>query len=115
MQLHHDTKRFPCSNMSHSTPQLRLLQPICYEGVSEQYRYKLDERDWEDVSLVTATASAKRREELYPHTSSSGRIKGLSTQLVDKSLLHSHQVYCPFRLTFSKNSSPLPLARLRMA
>ena len=28
-----------------------MLQPICYEGAREQYRYKLDELDWEDVLL----------------------------------------------------------------
>ena len=33
-------------------PQLQLLQHICYEGTQEQYRYKLDERDWEDVLLA---------------------------------------------------------------
>ena len=33
-------------------PQMQLLQPICYEGTCEQYRYKLDERDWEDFLLA---------------------------------------------------------------
>ena len=32
-------------------PQLKLLQPICYEGTRKQYRYTLDERDWEDVLI----------------------------------------------------------------
>ena len=31
------------------TPQLQLLQPNCYEGVSEPYRYMLYERDCKDV------------------------------------------------------------------
>ena len=36
-------------------PQLQLIQPICYEGTREQYRYKLDARDWEDVLLADTT------------------------------------------------------------
>ena len=34
------------------TPQLRLLQSICYEGSGEQYRYKLAERYWEDLLIA---------------------------------------------------------------
>ena len=33
-------------------PQLQLLQPICYEGTREQYRYKFVERDWEVVLIA---------------------------------------------------------------
>ena len=34
------------------TSQLQIVQQICYEGSCGQYRYKLDERYWEDVILA---------------------------------------------------------------
>ena len=37
---------------NHKVQQMQLLQPICYEGSREQYRYKLDERDREDVLIA---------------------------------------------------------------
>ena len=51
------------------TQRLRLLQTICCEGVSEQYRYKLDERDWEDVLIAPGRCFevGLRRDSTPPH------------------------------------------------
>ena len=49
-------------------PQLQLLQPICYEGAREQYRYKLDKRDWEDFLLAHVRCFELGLRRDFPHT-----------------------------------------------
>ena len=49
-------------------PQLQLLQQICYEGIREEYRYKLDGRDWEYVLLASVRCFEVGRRRYSPPT-----------------------------------------------